>query len=130
MILVLSLLFHLAWDDGGPRYNVYRMDDAGVVLVGPSVDETLWVDESIAESSLYTYWVKSVGDGGVESDPSNSVGVWTGIRGDANRDGIRDATDTRTVANWLAGNGGTMNRNADMDDNFQVNLTDLVLEAK
>lgn len=125
-LLCLPFLYHLGWDGEAPLYNVYRMDAGGAFLVGPAVAMPVWLEESVAENSLYTYWVKGVYDG-VESDPSNSLGVWTGLRGDVSRDGSVDRADLVQLAGYLAGNPGEVNRQADVDDNFQFNAVDLVI---
>jgi Abnormal spindle-like microcephaly-assoc'd, ASPM-SPD-2-Hydin len=73
----------LSWDaptsspDPVAGYNVYRATGGGsLVLVNSSPDSAVvYVDSAVTSGATYSYVVKSVDSGGVESVPSNEITV-------------------------------------------------------
>jgi len=73
----------LTWD--APRsssvpitgYHVYRSTASGSYhLLNPAEDtQTTYIDSTVQSGQTYSYYVRSVGSGGVESAPSNSTTV-------------------------------------------------------
>lgn len=119
-------LYRIAWDYDTPAtFRIYRGDNGGIPTLLDATADKLYLDQTIAEGFAYAYYVTAVGAS--ESDPSDALGVDSGWRGDVNGDAVVDAADKRQLARWLAGNAEAVNRRADMDDNFKVNLMDLVL---
>ena len=115
-------LYRIAWDYDGPAtFRVYRDG----VLIGETA-ETVFLDTQITQGAEYVYTVTAIVDG-AESDPSDPLAVYTGIRGDVNGDGLVTAADQAMLARYLAGSGGTATRRADMDDDFTLTAADLAL---
>jgi hypothetical protein len=57
-------------------YRIYRND---ILIATVDGTETEYVDNDISESSTYLYYITSVGPDGVESAPSETVKVETGV---------------------------------------------------
>ena len=73
----------LSWDapvsspDPVAGYNIYRATGTGsLVLINSSPDSAVvYVDSAVVSGATYSYVVKSVDSGGVESAPSNQITV-------------------------------------------------------
>jgi fibronectin type 3 domain-containing protein len=63
--------------DSVAGYNIYRSTGSGAAqLINSSVDtQVSYVDSTVVSGSTYSYIVKSVDSGGVESVPSNQISV-------------------------------------------------------
>lgn len=132
-----AYLYRLAWDGelagGVVGFNVYRSSDGGdpVLMNSTPLTDTVFLDETIAPQTLYTYYVTSVGSNGVESDPSDSVEVYSGTYGDMNGDDVASATDLVLLVHYLSGNLDAdapqiaSHRMVDMDDSFALDSVDV-----
>ena len=119
---VPAWLYRIAWDYDGPAtFRVYRDGE----LIGETA-ERVFLDAQITQGAEYVYTVTAIVDG-AESDPSDPLAVYTGIRGDFNGDGAVTAADAAGLAAYLSGNVGTYNRCADMNEDFALTSADLAL---
>ena len=132
-----AYLYRLAWDGevsgGVVGYNVYRINDGGdpVRLNSTPVTESAYLDEEIAQQTVYTYYVTAVNTYGEESDPSDPIEVYSGTYGDMNGDDVAAADDMVLLAHYLTGNlDGSepqiaSRRLVDMDDSFALDAVDV-----
>ncbi len=132
-----AYLYRLAWDGelsgGVAGFNVYRSSEGSeaVRLNGAPVTTTVYLDEEIAQQTVYSYYVTAVNAYGEESDPSDPIEVYTGTYGDINGDDVAAADDMVLLAHYLTGNLDAQapqivsRRNVDMDDSFSLDAVDV-----
>ena len=132
-----AYLYRLAWDGdlsgGVVGFNVYRSNagSAAVRLNSTPVASNAYLDEEIAQQTVYTYYVTAVNTYGEESDPSDPIEVYSGTYGDMNGDDVAAADDMVLLAHYLTGNlDGSepqiaSRRLVDMDDSFALDAVDV-----
>lgn len=132
-----AYLYRLAWDGdlsgGVVGFNVYRSSDGSdaVLLNSTPVASNVYLDEAIAQQTVYTYYVTSVNAYGAESEPSDPIEVYTGTYGDINGDDVAAADDMVLLAHYLSGNLDAQapqiasRRSVDMDDSFALDAVDM-----
>lgn len=122
-----SFYYRLTWDVEGNLFRIYRSIEGSEFVPVSDISNNIYLETDILEGTTYSYYVVAVNEWGVESEPSNTLDVYTGYIGDSNGDDLVTYEDKLNLAGYLAGNGNSIVlRGADINNDFQVNLLDLM----
>ncbi|MGM0368850.1 MAG: alpha-amylase family glycosyl hydrolase [Bacillota bacterium] len=92
----------LSWDDTAAEYLVYRGEstDSKMPLIETTISDNSYTDEDIEGDKTYYYWVRGVGDNGLNSDFSEVKEVTTPDLFEGIKIYYKDTSGTPTIWTW------------------------------